>query len=158
KGLTGPGYDGHTFWDTERFVLPVLTYTAPSAAADALRWRHSTLELAQERAHQLGFEGATFPWRTIRGQECSGYWPAGAAAFHVNADIAVAAVRYVRWTADADFEREYALPLLVDTARLWLSLGYHGADGAFHIDGITGPDEYSAIVDDNAYTNLMAGL
>ena len=67
KGLTGPGYDGHAFWDTEGFVLPVLTYTFPSAAADALRWRHSTLDLAQERAEQLGLPGAAFPWRTIRG-------------------------------------------------------------------------------------------
>ena len=94
KGLTGPGYDGHTFWDTERFVLPVLTYTAPRAAADALRWRHATLDLARERARQLGLEGAAFPWRTIRGQECSGYWPAGTAAFHIGADIADAVVRY----------------------------------------------------------------
>ena len=88
KGLTGPGYDGHTFWDTESFVLPVLTYTAPHVVGDALRWRHRTLDLARERAAQLGLKGAAFPWRTIRGQECSGYWPAGTAAFHINADIA----------------------------------------------------------------------
>ena len=100
KGLTGPGYDGHTFWDTERFVLPVLTYTAPTAAADALRWRHSTLDLARERARQLGLAGAAFPWRTIRGQECSGYWPAGTAAFHIGADIADAVVRYQAATGD----------------------------------------------------------
>ena len=91
KGLTGPGYDGHAFWDTETFVLPVLTYTAPDAAAHALRWRHSTLPLAIERARQLRLNGAAFPWRTIHGEECSGYWPAGSAAFHVNADIAGAA-------------------------------------------------------------------
>jgi alpha,alpha-trehalose phosphorylase len=101
-------------------------------------------------------KGAAFPWRTIRGQECSGYWPAGTAAFHVNADIAVSAIRYVRWTQDRDFERDIALPILVETARLWMSLGYHGADEQFHIDGVTGPDEYSAIVDDNVFTNLMA--
>jgi len=156
KGLTGPGYDGHAFWDTESFVLPVLTATAPKAAADALRWRHSTLDLALERARTLQLSGATFAWRTIRGQETSAYWPAGTAAFHVNADIALAAVRYVQWTGDEDFELTCALPLLVQTARLWHSLGYHGADGRFHIDGVTGPDEYSAIADDNTYTNLMA--
>jgi alpha,alpha-trehalose phosphorylase len=156
KGLTGPGYDGHAFWDTECFVLPVLTATAPHAAADALRWRLSTLDLARERAEAMTLAGAAFPWRTIRGQECSGYWPAGAAAFHVNADIAVAAWRYVAWTGDSEFEREVALPILVETSRLWMSLGYFGADGQFHIDGVTGPDEYSAIVDDNVYTNLMA--
>jgi alpha,alpha-trehalose phosphorylase len=156
KGLTGPGYDGHAFWDTETFVLPLLSATAPRAAADALRWRLSTIDLARQRAAQLRLAGATFPWRTIRGQECSGYWPAGTAAMHVNADIAVAAVRHVWWTGDADFERECALPLLVETARLWMSLGYEGADGQFHIDGVTGPDEYSALSDDNVYTNLMA--
>lgn len=156
KGLTGPGYDGHTFWDTERFVLPVLTYTVPRAAADALRWRHSTLELARERAVQLGLDGAAFPWRTIRGQECSGYWPAGTAAFHIGADIADAVVRYQDATKDAVFEREVGLELLVETARFWRSLGHHDAHGAFRIDGVTGPDEYSAIADNNVYTNLMA--
>ncbi len=156
KGLTGPGYDGHTFWDTERFVLPVLTYTAPAAVADALRWRHATLDLARERAAQLGLGGAAFPWRTIRGQECSGYWPAGTAAFHIAADIADAVIRYQAATEDDAFEREVGLELLVETARLWRSLGHHDAQGRFRIDGVTGPDEYSAIADNNVYTNLLA--
>jgi alpha,alpha-trehalose phosphorylase len=156
KGLTGPGYDGHAFWDTESFVLPLLSATAPDAAADALRWRYSTIDLARERARTLRLRGAAFPWRTIRGHECSAYWPAGTAAVHVNADIAVAAARYLWWTDDDAFGRECALPMLVETARLWMSLGYEGADGKFHIDGVTGPDEYSALADDNIYTNLMA--
>jgi alpha,alpha-trehalose phosphorylase len=156
KGLTGPGYDGHTFWDTERYVLPVLTYTAPRAAADALRWRHSTLDLARDRARQLGLDGAAFPWRTIRGQECSGYWPAGTAAFHIGADIADAVVRYQHATGDEAFEKEVGLELLVETARFWRSLGHHDPQGRFRIDGVTGPDEYSAVADNNVYTNLMA--
>jgi alpha,alpha-trehalose phosphorylase len=156
KGLTGPGYDGHTFWDTERFVLPVLTYTAPQAAADALRWRHATLDLARERATQLCLEGAAFPWRTIRGQECSSYWPAGTAAFHIAADIGDAVARYQAAVDDKDFECDVGLPLLVETARLWRSLGHHDADGRFGIDGVTGPDEYSAVADNNVYTNLLA--
>ncbi len=156
KGLTGPGYDGHAFWDTETFVLPVLTYTAPHAACDALRWRHATLEMARERARLLGLNGAAFPWRTIEGQECSGYWPAGAAAFHVGADIADAVGRYQAAADDHDFERETGLELLVETARLWRSLGHHDMDGGFRIDGVTGPDEYSAVADNNLYTNLMA--
>jgi alpha,alpha-trehalose phosphorylase len=156
KGLSGPGYDGHTFWDAETFVLPALTYTQPSAAADVLRWRHSTLDLARERAQTLGLQGAAFPWRTIRGQECSAYWPAGTAGFHIGADIADAVRRYVQATGDYDFEREYGLELLVETARLWRSLGHHDRHGRFHIDGVTGPDEYTAVVDDNIYTNLMA--
>jgi len=156
KGLTGPGYDGHAFWDTESFVLPLLIATSPHAARDALQWRASTLDLARARASQLHLRGASFPWRTIRGQECSGYWPAGTAAMHVNADIAIAAQRYIDWTADEEWGAEYALPLLVETARLWMAIGYFGRDHKFHIDGVTGPDEYSAIVRDNTYTNLMA--
>jgi alpha,alpha-trehalose phosphorylase len=156
KGLTGPGYDGHAFWDTETFVLPVLTLTAPDAAANALRWRYSTLPAATERATQLGLKGSAFPWRTIAGQECSGYWPAGTAAFHINADIADAVIRYVDATGDEDFHRGPGMELLTQTARLWRSLGHHDAQGQFHIDGVTGPDEYSAIADNNVFTNLMA--
>jgi alpha,alpha-trehalose phosphorylase len=156
KGLTGTGYDGHTFWDTESFVLPVLTYTQPGAVADALRWRHSVLADAKQHATDLNLAGAAFPWRTIRGQECSGYWPAGTAAFHINADIADAVWRYLDATEDSVFEKEAGLELLVETARLWRSLGQHDAAGRFRIEGVTGPDEYSAVKDNNIYTNLMA--
>ena len=156
KGLTGPGYAGHTFWDTEAYVLPMLTYTWPEAARNALIWRCDTIDLARERAKVLGLDGAAFPWRTIRGQECSGYWPASTAAFHINADIADAVIRYLNATGDEDFERDHGLKLLVETARLWRSLGHHDAEGYFRIAGVTGPDEYSAIADDNVYTNLMA--
>ena len=156
KGLTGAGYDGHAFWDSESFVLPLLTYIAPGLARDALVWRHSTLGQARQRARQVGLAGAAFPWRTIRGEECSGYWPAGLAAVHVNADIADAVRRYVQATGDQEFERRYGVELLVETARLWASLGHAGADGRFRIDGVTGPDEYSALVNNNVYTNLMA--
>lgn len=156
KGLTGTGYDGHAFWDTETFVLPTLTYTFPEVAADALRWRHSTLDKAKQRAGELGLEGAAFPWRTIAGHECSGYWPAGTAAFHVNADVADAVIRYIDATEDEDFETTIGFELLVETARLWRSLGHHDSQGNFRIPGVTGPDEYSAVADDNIYTNLMA--
>jgi alpha,alpha-trehalose phosphorylase len=156
KGLTGTGYDGHAFWDTEGYVLPVLTYTAPHAVADALRWRASTLDLARERAAELGLEGAAFPWRTIRGQECSAYWPAGTAAFHINADISMAFERYRTVTGDHSLEEECGLKVLIETARLWLSLGHHDRHGVWHLDGVTGPDEYTAVVRDNVFTNLMA--
>jgi alpha,alpha-trehalose phosphorylase len=157
KGLTGPGYDGHCFWDTEAYVLPLLTYAMPHAASQALRWRLATIEAARERARVLGVEGATFPWRTISGRECSAYWPAGTAAFHVNADVAQAVIRYQEINDDdEDFARGVGLPLLVETARLWRSLGHHDAHGAFRIDGVTGPDEYSAAADNNVYTNLLA--
>jgi alpha,alpha-trehalose phosphorylase len=156
KGLTGPGYDGHTFWDTETFVLPVLTYTTPDAAADILRWRFQILDLARKRARDLGLKGAAFPWRTIHGEECSGYWPASTAAFHVNAAIADGVLRYVTATNDVRFEATVGVELLVETARLWISLGHHDRNGHFRIDGVTGPDEYSAVADNNLYTNLMA--
>jgi alpha,alpha-trehalose phosphorylase len=156
KGLTGPGYDGHAFWDTEAYVLPVLTYTAPHAARDALRWRHSILDMARDRAKVLGLSGAAFPWRTIRGEETSGYWPAGTAAFHINAVIADAVVRYFNATLDADFDRDFGAELLIETARLWASLGHFDAEHGFRIDGVTGPDEYTAVVDNNVFTNLMA--
>lgn len=158
KGLTGIGYAGHTFWDFETFVLPVLTSTAPEAAEQALRWRHSTLDDARDRARTFKLHGAAFPWRTIDGRESSGYWPASTAAFHVNADIAHAVVGYVRATGDETFEREAGLEMLAETARLWASLGRWDTTGGFHIDGVTGPDEYSAIADDNVYTNVMAQL
>ncbi|MBW4704481.1 MULTISPECIES: glycoside hydrolase family 65 protein [unclassified Micromonospora] len=156
KGLTGPGYDGHAFWDTEMFVLPVLTYTQPGAVRDALYWRHATLEQARERARTLNLAGAAFPWRTIEGPESSAYWPAGTAAFHIAADIADALRRYVLVTGDDQLERDIGLELLVETARLWRSLGHHDRNGRFHLDGVTGPDEYTAVKNDNIYTNLMA--
>ncbi|KJK44199.1 glycosyl hydrolase [Lentzea aerocolonigenes] len=156
KGLTGPGYDGHAFWDTEMFVLPVLTYTVPDAARDALRWRHSTLDKARDRAKVLGLKGAAFPWRSINGAECSAYWPAGTAAFHVSGDVAYATQQYLNATNDEDFERDQATEILAETARLWMSLGHHDRHDGFRIDGVTGPDEYSAIVDNNVYTNLIA--
>ncbi|HVF13768.1 MAG TPA: glycosyl hydrolase family 65 protein, partial [Acidimicrobiales bacterium] len=115
-----------------------------------------TMPLAMERAAQLGLKGAAFPWRTIAGQECSAYWPAGTAGFHVNAGIASAVIRYVEATSDHHFERSVGLQLLVGTARLWRSLGHYDHRGRFRIDGVTGPDEYSAIADNNVYTNLMA--
>ncbi|HEX6381749.1 MAG TPA: glycosyl hydrolase family 65 protein [Acidimicrobiia bacterium] len=156
KGLTGTGYDGHAFWDTETFVLPVLTSSRPEAARNALLWRHSILPAARERAAALGHTGAAFPWRTIAGEECSGYWPAGTAAFHVNADIADAVLRYIDATEDTGFETKEGLELLVETARLWRSLGHHDEHGHFRLPGMTGPDEYSALGDNNVYTNLMA--
>ncbi len=156
KGLTGSGYEGHTFWDFEGFVLPVLTSTLPHAAEQALRWRHSVLDRARDRATQLHLQGAALPWRTIDGRESSGYWPASTAAFHINADVAGAVLHYVRATGDVAFEREAGLEILAETARLWASLGRWDAHGGFHIDGVTGPDEYSAIANDNVFTNLAA--
>lgn len=156
KGLTGPGYDGHTFWDTESFILPMLTYTVPAAAGEELRWRHSTMDKAKSRATELAQRGAMFPWRSINGDECSGYWPAGTAGVHVSADIANATARYLRATDDEQFETECGVELLVETARLFAGLGHHDVSGKFRIDGVTGPDEYTAVINNNVFTNLAA--
>ncbi|QGQ19826.1 family 65 glycosyl hydrolase [Cellulomonas sp. JZ18] len=155
KGLTGLGYHGHTFWDAEGFVLPVLDHVLPHASAAHLRWRHATLPRAVERARTLGLPGAAFPWRTISGEECSGYWPASTAAVHVTADVTDALVRHVAATGDDALEQEVGVDLLVHGARFWMGRGHHDDDGAFHVHGVTGPDEYTAVVDDNTYTNLV---
>jgi alpha,alpha-trehalose phosphorylase len=158
KGLTGDAYDGHYFWDTETWVLPFLAYTQPRIARNLLRFRHSMLGKARERARDLELRGALFPWRTIAGDEASAYHLAGTAQFHLNADIAYAIRRYVDVRGDTDFLVEAGAEILVETARMWIDLGLYGDDGCFHIHGVTGPDEYTAMVDDNAYTNLMARL
>jgi len=158
KGLTGRGYDGHYFWDTEIYVLPFLSYTQPRIARNLLRFRASMLPAARERAHELDQRGAMFPWRTINGREASAYYQAGTAQYHINADIAYAIRRYVQVRDDPGFLVEVGAEILVETARLWEDLGFYSDDGVFHIHGVTGPDEYTTVVDDNAYTNLMARL
>ncbi len=155
KGLTGMGYSGHTFWDVEGFVLPALTLLRPDAAARLLRWRAGTIDSARERARTLGHPGAAFAWRTISGPEVSAYWPASTAAMHVNADISRAFWLYANATGE-DLDSVGGLAVLVGTARLWASLGHRDAAGGWHLFGTTGPDEYTGVVDDNVFTNLMA--
>lgn len=158
KGLTGRGYDGHYFWDAEIYIMPFLTYVAPHLAKSLLRHRYDMLEKARRRAHEVNEKGALFPWRTISGDEASAYYAAGTAQYHINADIAYALLRYVRTTGDTDFLSRQGAEILVETARLWASLGFFSArqGGRFVINGVTGPDEYSALVDNNTFTNLMA--
>jgi alpha,alpha-trehalose phosphorylase len=158
KGLTGGAYDGHYFWDTEAYVLPFLAYTQPRTARNLLRFRHSMLPKARERARTLGQRGATFPWRTINGEEASAYYQAGTAQYHLNADIAYALKRYVEVRGDQRFLVEVGAEILIETARMWEDLGFYGSDGFFHLHGVTGPDEYTTVVNDNAFTNLMARL
>ncbi len=158
KGLTGDAYDGHYFWDTEAWVLPFLAYTQPRIARNLLRFRHSMLPSARLRARELDLSGALFPWRTIGGDEASAYFQAGTAQFHLNADIAYAIRRYIDVRGDTGFIAETGAEILVETARMWADLGFYGEDDKFHIHGVTGPDEYTTMVDDNAYTNLMARL
>lgn len=157
KALTGQAYDGHYFWDTEIFITPFLTYTQPRITRNLLRFRQLMLPHARKRAQELSEKGALFPWRTINGEEASSYYAAGTAQYHINADIAYALRRYVDIRGDRDFLADVGIEILCETARMWHGLGFFGpVDGKFHIHGVTGPDEYTTVVNDNAYTNLMA--
>ena len=157
KGLTGQAYEGHYFWDTEIYLLPFLTYTSPRIARNLLAFRYQMLPQARARARELGHRGAMFPWRTINGEEASAYYAAGTAQYHINADIMYALRKYVQATGDEAFLRDFGAEMLVETARLWLDLGFYSdaKGGKFCINGVTGPNEYNAVVNNNAYTNLM---
>ncbi len=158
KGLTGNAYEGQYFWDSEIYVLPFLIYTAPRIARNLLLFRYRMLEKARERARELSHKGALFPWRTINGEEASAYYAAGTAQYHINADIMYALRKYVNATGDEEFLREYGAEMLVETARFWLDIGFFSErrGDRFCINGVTGPDEYNTVVDNNTYTNLMA--
>jgi trehalose/maltose hydrolase-like predicted phosphorylase len=159
KGLTGEGYEGHYFWDTEMYVAPFFLHIHPEISRKLLEYRYSILDKARQRARQMSHsKGALFAWRTINGEECSAYFPAGTAQFHINADIAFAIKRYVDATGDHQFLIDYGAEILFETARFWADFGdfIPRKGGKFCINGVTGPDEYTAIVDNNCYTNLMA--
>lgn len=156
KGQTALGYDGHYFWDTEMFMLPFLAHIAPERAQRLLNIRHDMLPEARTRAATMSQKGALFPWRTLNGEEASAYYPAGTAQYHINADISWAVERYVSVNGDHDFASVAGTEIAVETARMWADFAFEDADGQWHLHGVTGPDEYSAVVDDNAYTNVMA--
>ncbi|PNU19572.1 family 65 glycosyl hydrolase [Geothermobacter hydrogeniphilus] len=160
KGLTGQTYEGHYFWDTEIYVMPFLTYTAPRVARNLLKFRHSMLDRARKRAREVNQEGALFPWRTINGEEASAYYAAGTAQYHINADIVYALKKYVEASDDISLLYNEGAEILVETARLWYDLGFFNPreQGQFCIHGVTGPDEYTTVVNNNTYTNLMARM
>ncbi|MFN7251410.1 MAG: glycoside hydrolase family 65 protein [Anaerobacillus sp.] len=156
KGLSGEGYEGHYFWDTEIYIFPVFLMTNPSLAKNLLLYRYSILDGARARAKEMGHsKGALFPWRTISGTECSAYYPAGTAQYHISADIAYSYIQYYLATKDEKFLQQFGAEVLFETARLWIDVG-HYYNGQFRIDAVTGPDEYTCIVNNNYYTNVMA--
>ncbi len=160
KGVTGSGYEGHYFWDTEVYLVPFLIYTAPHIARNALRFRVNLLPQARERAAVMSQRGALYPWRTINGEEASAFYAAGTAQYHIDADIAFAFSKYRDVTGDRQFMYRDGAAVLVETARMWADLGFWRVEGEgvkmFHIHGVTGPDEYTAVVNNNLYTNVMA--
>ena len=158
KGVTGGGYDGHYFWDTEVYVAPFLAYTMPEAARKVVRFRWRMLDAARSRAREMSQEGALYPWRTINGEEASAYYAAGTAQYHINAAVVLALRRYLEASGDIEFLSYEGAEILVETARLWADLGFYSSNGSrtFHIHRVTGPDEYTTVVNDNFYTNVMA--
>jgi alpha,alpha-trehalose phosphorylase len=158
KGVSGRGYEGQYFWDTEIYVVPFLVHTSPELARQVLGFRCAMLDHARARARELGHRGALYPWRTIAGEEASAWYAAGTAQYHINADVAYALLHYLFVTGDLAFFLDHGAEVLIETARLWADLGFHAErrGGAFCINGVTGPDEYTTVVDNNAYTNLMA--
>jgi alpha,alpha-trehalose phosphorylase len=159
KGLTGEGYGGHYFWDAEIYALPFYLYSVPEIARKMLEYRYSILNKARERAREMSHaKGALFAWRSIAGGECSSYFPAGTAQYHINADVAYAIKQYYEATLDEDFIRKYGAEIVMETARIWIGIGTYVArrNNQFCINEVTGPDEYTAMVDNNFYTNVMA--
>ncbi len=156
KGMTGEGYEGHYFWDTEIYMLPFFVYTNPDIAKSLLMYRYNTLEQARSRARQMGHkQGVLYPWRTINGEECSSFFPAGTAQYHINADIAYGIKLYYEATNDWKFIQDYGMEILLELANLWLDMGQFDHQGRFCIHEVTGPDEYSCLVNNNTYTNIM---
>ena len=156
KGLSGEGYEGHYFWDTEMYMQPFFTLTNPELSRNLVAYRYSILDGARENAKILGHKkGALYPWRTIMGKECSGYFPSGSAQYHINGDIAYSTIAYYLATKDLDFIAQKGAEIVFETARLWMDTGnyYHGQ---FHINDVTGPDEYTCIVNNNYFTNASA--
>jgi alpha,alpha-trehalose phosphorylase len=156
KGLSGEGYEGHYFWDTEIYIFPLFLYTDPSFAKNLLMFRYNTLDAARKRARDMAHpKGALYPWRTINGDECSGFFPAGTAQYHINTDVAYSIIQYLTVTEDYDFLADYAAEILFETARVMYDIGAYNSDGKFCINEVTGPDEYSCCVNNNYYTNVM---
>ncbi|MCL2398152.1 MAG: glycoside hydrolase family 65 protein [Defluviitaleaceae bacterium] len=158
KGLSGEGYQGHYFWETETYMLPVFAFTCPEIARSLLMYRYSILNKARELAVGHALEGAMYPWRTISGAESSPYYPAGTAQYHITGGVAYATKLYWESSGDDDFIVNYGAEMLFETARMWLSLGHFNKrkGGKFCIDCVTGPDEYTTIVNNNCYTNISA--
>ncbi|WP_026043599.1 glycoside hydrolase family 65 protein [Treponema primitia] len=156
KGLSGEGYEGHFFWDTEMYIQPFFTLTNPDITRTLISYRYATLHEARKNARLLGHgQGALYPWRTIMGRECSGYFPSGSAQYHINGDIAWSVVLYYLASGDLDFIAQKGGEIIFECARLWMDAGNY-YQGKFHINDVTGPDEYTCLVNNNYYTNVSA--
>ena len=168
RGLTGPGYRGHVFWDAEAFVLPFFVFTHPETARALLGYRARTLPAARKRARALGYRGALYAWESAdTGEDVTPPFGlgfdgrrvpilTGLQEHHISADVAWAVWRYWQASGDEAFLAETGTEILVETARFWASRARRGRDGRYHIGRVIGPDEYHEGVRDNAFTNALA--
>ncbi|MCD8008019.1 MAG: glycoside hydrolase family 65 protein, partial [Clostridiales bacterium] len=171
KGLSGEGYKGHCFWDTEIFLLPYYMFTDPEAARKLEEYRYLSLPGAHRKAKENGYRGAMFPWESAwldDGETCRLYmgtdiltgtpikvW-SGIIEQHITADVAFGAWQYYAITGDQDFLDDHGYELIMDAAIFWASRLEKSEDGQYHINDVVGPDEYHEHVNDNAFTNYMA--
>jgi kojibiose phosphorylase len=166
KSLTGEGYRGHVFWDTEILMLPFFIYTQPGTARTLLRYRYHTLQAARELARESGMRGARYPWESADTgrEECPMWTVDGANRFwtrdeeiHVSADVAYGIVTYVDVTGDTEFLLEFGAEILFETSRFWVDRAEHDpVTDRYVIKQVMGPDEFHSHVDNNAFTNRMA--
>jgi trehalose/maltose hydrolase-like predicted phosphorylase len=168
RTLSGPGYKGHIFWDTETYILPFFIFTHPPSARALLEYRYHTLEAARTKAQKAGFRGAMYPWESAdTGDETTPKTlikpggeiikvPNGELEVHITADVAYAIWQYWRDAGDDEFFVRFGAEIMLESARFWASRGATESDGFYHIRRVIGPDEYHENVDDDAYTNLMA--
>ncbi len=157
KGLSGIGYEGHIFWDAEMYILPQFIKTNPEVAREMLMYRVNMLDNAIKNRQMVGYKrGALYPWRTISGRESSAFFEAGMAQHHINVDISFALFKYIEFTGDTSILLEGGFKMIHEIARFFDDIIYLKND-KYHIDKVTGPDEYTALVNDNVYTNMLVG-
>ncbi len=160
KGLSGSGYRGHAFWDTEIFMLPYFVYTNPIEAKSLLEYRYNCLNASRELAKQRGFEGAMFPWEAswiTDGETTPSWCQTGEIEIHITADIAAAVYNYFVVTGDEQFMRDCGYELILETAKFWASrLEWNRKTRRYELTNVIGPNEYKENIDNNAFTNYLA--
>lgn len=156
-GLTGPGYSGKVFWDTEMYLMPYYNFTRPETQRELFMYRYRLLDKARKRAADFGLPGAMYAWASITGSETSTIYEASVAEYHLQSDIPYAIWRYYDSTGDKDFLYNYGAEIVFETAKFMSHRGdfIDGNEGKFCINVVCGPDEYACGVNNNMYTNFM---
>ena len=157
NGLSGTVYSGHTFWDTEVFIMPMYMYSHPEMAKPLIMYRYNILDKARERARQMDDQGALYSWNSINGEECGTLFEAVTAQYHINNDIFYSIFRYYEATQDEEFLVNTCAEILFEISKCMAHRGSFvpTRGGKFCINVICGPDEYNPIVDNNMYTNVL---